>query len=107
MPDRFWDTLKENIHVYVAGEYVHQLLLKNYNYESDVLNFGIPDYGKERFNKASYAVFPPSEKTTFLISSATYQYIKGHDIAALAIRISSKNRISLCWECECKKYKVP
>ncbi|MFP3155772.1 glycosyltransferase [Lachnospiraceae bacterium ZAX-1] len=83
IPDGFWDMLKDNIRVYVAGAYVNRFLLTKYNYTSEILNFGSPDYGKEKFEKPNYNV--NAEKISFLIPSTLYQYTKGQDITAVAI----------------------
>lgn len=83
VPQAFWDHLSGNVHVFAAGNVVHEHLLKTYGKESEVLNFGIKDLAGKVPDTAHQIV--SADKVTFLLPSVIFQHIKGQDILALAI----------------------
>lgn len=83
VPQAFWDHLSGNVHVFAAGNVVHEHLLKTYGKESEVLNFGIKDLAGKVPDTAHQIV--SVDKVTFLLPSVLFQHIKGQDILALAI----------------------
>lgn len=83
VPQAFWDHLSDNVHVFAAGNVVHEHLLQTYGKENTVLNFGIPDLAGKVPDTANGIV--SADKVTFLLPSVIFQHIKGQDILALAI----------------------
>lgn len=81
---QFWDGLKPHVHIYAAGEFVHEWLKDGYGYDSHILNFGLEDVAGEVKVKEFEGISP--DRVTFLIPSMVIQYVKGQDLMIEAIR---------------------
>lgn len=87
MSQQFWDGLKNNITVYAAGDFVHDWIVEQYGYKTEILNFGIEE---NLLRSVDSKILIDKDKITFLIPSIALWYAKGQDIMLAAIAGLSK-----------------
>ena len=79
IPSDFFYRLSLNIHVYAAGPLVHDHILEAYQYDTQILNFGVKEV--HLCNAKDKAI----RKLRFLLPSFYFDYLKGQDLLIKAI----------------------
>ena len=77
----FFQKLNENVHVYAAGNLVHDYIWNQFHYNAEVLNFGI----RKLENKGKKSIIGGGLKKNFLLPSYYFDYLKGQDLLLKAI----------------------
>lgn len=90
------EQLQDNIHIYSVCDYARDLLQEyRPHYQSDILNYYMPDYG-ELHPKCKFTLPPHGNRKVFTLIG-TMEPRKGHDILADAIRSLSGDVLDQCY----------